>query len=464
VSAWPLALAAAAATLSATAAPARARDDGVACRLVAGWDADSDLVAYEQRRDDCVRPAPAVTGGGLGRRRKSRYELLRISTGTLVDVADCEISFSVSDGEVACDVDVLAARRPRTFGRLRAARSGKPVDPAPAAVSLPSAAGEARALDLTPAGLRVIAVSRQGAQAFIKLARGRDEVLLRLPGNTVLPPRQWQRALVDQVGVAARFSMPELARALIAAARALGPLDARVLSSTFCKTADVADRVESWRAASAAFDAGERSALEAALARHGCFPRVDLAGYDAARGAMDAARAWFDVARRPKDVAQLRELSAFPLVVAGIWDDPETARPARCREQGAVGVAGDGVDALVEIADGNAFARLGPCVLENSSLQAEGGVPPLVGGRWPVNRGDSFEGPFGSVLPVDVKQISPLLRKYRARAAALLKDGRLVEVTFFDDGLTHAFLLIVDPVAGGGARVRSVFGTSMFEE
>src|SRR5947208_2655726 len=42
------------------AAPAGGEPD--LCRLVAGWDAERDLVAYEDRRGDCDTPPPALTG------------------------------------------------------------------------------------------------------------------------------------------------------------------------------------------------------------------------------------------------------------------------------------------------------------------------------------------------------------------------------------------------------------------
>ena len=52
-------------------AAADGQSQATPCRLVAVWDADHDLVAYEVRRDDCATPAPALIGDAPGARRRS---------------------------------------------------------------------------------------------------------------------------------------------------------------------------------------------------------------------------------------------------------------------------------------------------------------------------------------------------------------------------------------------------------
>src|SRR5215468_5207233 len=165
------------------------------CRLVAEWDADHDVVAYETRRDDCATPAPPLTGTKPGRRHKSLFELYRISTGKLVDAADCEISYVLGGGEEPCDLATIPQFR-KTFARLRTEHRGTPAEVTPDQLWLPG--GDAPLVaKLSAFGEAMVTATHTKTHRFVVLAHGTAQLLLRLPYDSA-PTGKRQRELLGQ--------------------------------------------------------------------------------------------------------------------------------------------------------------------------------------------------------------------------------------------------------------------------
>jgi hypothetical protein len=322
-------------------------------------------------------------------------------------------------------------------------------------------APEPRDLDLAPFGMTVRTITRTSTHDFVVLARGSDEILLRLPARIPgTDKHQRQRDLVAQAAMCAEWSVLGSGEPLMRAARDVGLLDAAALVPAFCKSIDVAHRIDVWRAASVAMDAAERSAAETQLAAKGCFAGVDLAKYDS--GAMAAARLWLDALGR-KDVDRIRALSTFPLVIRGLWDFRQDAALAACG--GHVSDRSGARDSELEVPDDKAFDKAASCLREGPFLSNyKGKAPELSDGKWPPNRGNAFDGPVGTVLPVDTKRIPRVLRAHARKVQELLGGGALLQAVVTDnDGLTDTFVLVVDTVEGKNL-VRAVFGDETFRE
>jgi hypothetical protein len=427
------------------------------CRLVADWDAQRDLVAYELRRDDCATAAPAITGSQSPRRRKSVLALYRISTGKFVDAADCEISFSLGGGESPCDLRNLRERR-KTFARLRSGQRGAPADGVPDKLMLPGLE-TATAVDPSALGEVIVTATRTPTHRFVVLAHGRDQALLRLPDG-VSAPEQRQRDLLAQAAVFADMGFLDQGRPLLKAARHAGPLTAALLTP-FCAAPDVASRIESWRAASRDLDAGERGALETALVARRCFGGVMPSVYDGARSQMAVATLWLDALAR-HDVDRVRELSRFPLSLKGIWDWIEPPVLGACG--GRIDQRDGLSESTLEVADRSAFDRAAPCLREPKILDGLGTIPALRDGRWPPNRAYWFAGTVGTTLPTSLKTLPRDVRRFAPALKTLLVDGTPVQVVLTDnDGMTDTFLMVIGR-EGSEWRVRAVFANERFEE
>jgi hypothetical protein len=427
------------------------------CRLVAVWDADHDLVVYEVRRDDCATPAPALTGDAPGARRKSLFELYRISTGKLVDAADCEISSSLAGGEDPCDLAAVPKFR-KTFAPLRAGRRGTPVFVNADELTLPGADGPT-VVKPSAFGEAIVGATRTRTHRFVVLARGSDQALLRLPDDGA-PTERRQRELLTQASLFADAGRLDEGRPLLKAARDLGPLKAALLDG-FCAHHDLGRRIDSWRAAARDLDGGERAALEGALARKRCFGGVDLAAYEGARAPMAAARRWLDAIVR-KDMAQARALSASPLVLKGFVDREEAEKVAACG--GRIERRDRSPESTLQIAGPQGFEKAAPC-LSDTTVEALKYSPPLQDGRWPADRGYWFAGWVGTTLPTTVKTLPRDLRPFTAALRPLLAGATLVQAVLTDNaGLTDTFAFVLVPAEAGEWRVRAVFVAERFEE
>jgi hypothetical protein len=439
--------------LAAPAGPSQATP----CRLVAVWDADRDLVVYEVRRDDCATPAPALTGGAPGARRKSLFELYRISTGKLVDAADCQISFSVSGGEDPCDLDAIPRFR-KTFARLRAGQRGTPLLGNADELTLPGADGPT-VVKPSVFGEAIVGATRTRTHRFVVLARGADQALLRLPEEGA-PTERRQRELLTQASLFADAARLDEGRPLVKAARDLGPLKAGMLDA-FCAHHDLGRRVDNWRAATRELDGRERAALEIALARRRCFGGVDLALYDDARAPMAAARRWLDAIVR-KDMAQARALSAFPLTVQGFVDREEAAKVAACG--GRIEERNRLPESTLQIARPEDFEKAAPC-LSDPTVEAMKYSPPLQDGRWPPDRGDWFAGWVGTTLPTTLKTLPRDVRRFTAALRPLVAGATLVQAVLTDNaGMTDTFVVVLVPAEADGWRVRAVVVAERFDE
>jgi len=445
----------AAADAAQTAAPAPAPE--TVCRLVAEWDADHDLVAYEIRRDDCATPPPALTGTAPGRRRKSLFELYRISTGKLVDAADGELTFSLDGGEGPGDLAGVRQFR-KTFAPLRPGRGGAPVPVNSDELLLPGAGGPA-VVKPSPFGERVVAATQTRMYRFVVLARGSDEALLRLPVDSA-PLERRQRDLLMQASVFADTARLDEGRPLVKAARDLGPLSAAMMSA-FCTHADLARRIDNWRAATRDLDGGERAALETELGQKRCFGSVDLAAYDRARAPMAIARQWLDAAAR-QDAARMRDLSQFPLTLRGLFDSATPSEVAACgvrlEDRGRV------PESTLEIAGAPDFDKAAPC-LTQPALQGLKNLPAMRDGRWPPNRGYWFGGWVGTTLPTTLKALPRDLRRFTTALKPLLASGTPVQAVVTDNsGFTDSFVIVLVPGPDREWRVRAVFADERFEE
>jgi hypothetical protein len=384
------------------------------CRLVAEWDGERDLVAYEVRRDDCAVPAPAITGGG---RRKSLFELHRISSGALVRAADCQISFHLERGEAPCDLDDLR-NRVKEFGQIRLGRRGEPAVVVADKLPLPAAAG-APPIDLAAFGELLVAATATPTHHFFVLEREHQQLLLRVPADGA-SIAQRQRELLAQASLLAHAGRLDDGRPMVKAARDLGPLGVATLGA-FCTNVDVAHRIDAWRAAARNLDAEERRALEAGLAKRRCFGSVRLDAYDAARSRMAVVREWLDAVRR-KDLAEVQRLSRFPLVVRGLWDWEEPSALAACgvRVEKRNGLP----ESALEIADGTQFERAAPCLGKPKIMDDFQQMPALRGGQWPPDRGQWFAGVVGSTLPTTLATLPRDLRRYTGALRPLLAGRR----------------------------------------
>lgn len=451
--------------------------DASHCRRVVAWDAERDLVAYELRRDDCAAPGPALSGRGAGRKRKSIFELQRISTGELVDVADCEISYSLSGGEASCDLDTLLAARDRQFRRLRPDQRGTREAPAVGAASVVHAdagalviptSGEAVRLGLASLGAAVVDVRHTQTHAFVQIRRrftpagapapDSIETLVRLPRpGPDTPVARRQRELLDQAAWWGRDRILDGGQALVAVARAGGPLPGAALAAAFCKRGNVQVRIDAWKSAARGLAAPDRTQAEAALAARGCFGATTLARYDEAAEAMATARRWLDGIRRgDRDV--LRDASALPMVLRGLWEHGQADALRACGGK----ITGDDRHEQsyeLDAADAADLERALACLVANNRVED---TLPALGpdGGWPPDRGNAFDGMVGTMLPIAPKGVPRELRRYARQAAAVLGDGALLLATTGDNnGVTMKILLVV-----GGKRVRAAFVDWSFQE
>jgi hypothetical protein len=425
------------------------------CRLVAEWDAERDLVVYEVRRDDCATAAPAITGGG---RRKSLFELYRISTGALVRAADCQISFHLEQGEAACDLTDLRDRV-KEFGQVRLGHRGEPV--AVVGDELPLLARQGGApVDLAAFGELLVAATTTPTHRFFVLERDHAQILLRVPADGAGTARQ-QRELLAQAALLAHAERLGDGRPLVKAARGLARLSGAMLGA-FCTNLDVAHRIDAWRAAARDLDGDERAALEAALAKRRCFGAVSLPAYDAARSRMAVAREWLDAVRR-KDLAEVQRLSRLPLVIRGLWDWDEPSTLAACgvRIEKRNGLP----ESTLEIAATSQLDTAAPCLRKPKIMGDFEAMPALRAGRWPPDRGQWFAGTVGSTLPTTLATLPRDLRRYARALKPLLSEASAVQAVLTDNaGFTYSFVFALVPTATGAWRVSAVFADERFDE
>jgi hypothetical protein len=452
-----------AACLLGLAAAAQAKP--LACRRVAAWDAERDLVVYELPRD-CD-----LMNRSKGGAPNSIYELRRISTGVAVDIADCEISYTIGGaGPVAhrCDLEVLVHDR-KPFTRLRPGHRGELLSGDSAAdlawpklLRLPGGDVDLAALDAT-----ITEVRGTAAEVLVVLSErgtapgdGAVETLLRVPAATRAGTRP-QQELIAQAGAAAMLTRGAVAPFLLRAARTWGPLEIGAVSKTFCSGPDRVERLEGWRRVAAELAPAEQVAVEAALAKKGCYAPLDPKTYDAAGPQMRVALEWLDAVRR-RDRAPAVELMAVPFVARGWWDnrghDPEYA---------ACGVKNQAPprawpDTHLRVDDPAALPAAFDCMMRAESKPYE--IPELANGRWRPDRGDPWDYYVGAIFPIEPSQVSKHVstdvRRRTAEARELARDGTLLQAVSVDnDGSTLSMLLVV-----ADGHVRAFFAQSFFEE